>query len=90
VEKVTRFSELLDMSVAAAVTKTTFWKLAGISFTRFANVSARAVRKCARIESHAGKSKFAEREHENLGFRTWSNGKRGPLEPMKPFGSTKE
>lgn len=66
------------MSAAAGRIQTSYWRIAGLTFPRYANLTARVVRKCVKGDI-ARQSKLNERDTEVMGFRTWVNGKRGPL-----------
>jgi len=71
---------LLKMATlgSGARIQTTFWRIAGLSFPKYANLTARTMRKCVKPDA-ARVAKLGERDYERLNFRNWVNGKRGPL-----------
>jgi hypothetical protein len=72
------------MSGAAGRIQTSYWRIAGLTFPKYANLTARVVRKCVKPDT-ARVAKLNERDTEHMSFRTWVNGKRGPMEAMKPY-----
>lgn len=71
------------MASTVVRTQTQYWRIAGLSFTKYANISARTLRKCVKTEV-ARVEKTHERDVEALSFRQWVNGKRGPLGAAAP------
>jgi hypothetical protein len=59
-------------------TVSAYWKVAGISFARYTNVSAAVIR-ASTNEDYAKKNKFNERGSNLMQVRNWENGVRGPL-----------
>jgi len=71
-------------TVGAARIQSSFWRIAGLSFPKYANLTARVVRKSVKPDA-ARVAKLSDRDTEKMSFRTWTNGKRGSLESMKPY-----
>jgi len=71
-------------TVGTARIQTSYWRIAGLSFPKYANLTARIVRKSVKPDT-ARVAKLGDRDTEKMSFRTWVNGKRGSLEAMKPY-----
>jgi F-type H+-transporting ATPase subunit epsilon len=72
---------LITLSLIAMVQ---FWRTAGISFIRYVNICSKVLRSCLK-EEHRKAAQI--RDFEKIKFRTWSDGKKGKLEEMKPVDS---
>ena len=61
------------MATAVGVTRvqSSYWRIAGLSFPKYANLTARVVRKSVKVDA-ARVAKLPDRDTEKMSFRSWT------------------